>query len=254
MRPAPDESCRRLIVQFGVRAVQPADGVVERRALQELGQYRGARCIVRVRRPNRRWPRDCRRSAGDCSSADAFDPRAGKSTPGAPRVAPMYLRPMAQVSTPDLGLHIPSPCEAQQRRGSAAGGGGRPPPPSVGAVQPIYRGPRARRGHERRPISRLARHDDRRGAQGRQGGGGRRRPGQPRPDGDQGHGAQGAPDRSRRPAGALRASPARPRTPSRCSSGWRRSSRRRRASCSAPRSSWPRTGAPTSTCATSRRC
>ena len=50
--------------------------------------------------------------------------------------------------------------------------------------------------HERDgAISRLARHDDRRRAQGRQGGGGRRRPGQPRPDGDQGHRAQGAPHR-----------------------------------------------------------
>ena len=109
-------------------------------------------------------------------------------------------------------------------------------------------------GHGRRAIPRLARHDHRRGAQGRQGGGRRRRPGQPRPDRDQGHRPQGPPPHPRRPARSSAASPAPPPTPSPCSSGWRRSSRPPPASCSAPRSSSPRTGAPTSTCATSRRC
>jgi hypothetical protein len=52
----------------------------------------------------------------------------------------------------------------------------------------------------------------------------------------------------------LRASPGRRRMPSRCWNGWRRSSRRRPASFSALASNWPRTGVPTSTCKSSRRC
>jgi hypothetical protein len=48
--------------------------------------------------------------------------------------------------------------------------------------------------------------------------------------------------------------PDRRRMPSRCWNGWRRSWRRRRDSCSAPAWSLPRTGAPTSTCRSWRRC
>ena len=52
----------------------------------------------------------------------------------------------------------------------------------------------------------------------------------------------------------LRALPDRPRMPSPCWNGWRRSWRPRRANWRAPVSIWPRTGGWTSTCATSRPC
>lgn len=47
---------------------------------------------------------------------------------------------------------------------------------------------------------------------------------------------------------------ARPPTHSRCLSGWRPSSRRPRASFSGLAWNWPRTGGPTSTCKSLRRC
>ncbi len=93
----------------------------------------------------------------------------------------------------------------------------------------------------------LARHHHPDRPQGRHRRRRRRRSGLDRPDHHQGQRQESAQAWARATSSA--ASPAPPPMPSPCSSGWRASSSNIPASCCAPRSNSPRTGAPTAICA-----